>query len=36
MIDLADKLKAIVSMSAPDIYNILMEEEKPTPHGNDS
>ena len=30
-IDLTDNLEAILSMSAPDIYNILMGEEKPTP-----
>lgn len=35
-IDFADKLKPILSMSALDIYNILMGEEKPTPTGYDN
>lgn len=35
-IDFGDKLKAILSMSTPDIYNILMGEEKPTQTGNDN
>ena len=35
-IDFTDKLKAIVGMSTPDIYNILMWGGKPTPTGNDN
>ena len=35
-VDFTDNLKAILSMSALDIYNILMGEEKPTPPGDES
>ena len=35
VVDFTDNLEAILSMSAPDIYNILMGEEKPTPTGDE-
>ena len=35
-IDFIDNLKAILSMPAPDVYTILMGEEKPTPTGDEN
>lgn len=35
-IDFADKFKAIPSMSAPDIYSIVMREERSTPTGDEN